>query len=114
LQAAYYRFYDEFPRERQADRSGGHPAEFKSVDRFCREYTPISYAIEPFVRSASLYTLTAKTGAYTFLSNSDGAPLHDKIAEAGAELGLRDRHTPIPYTWGAVRENDDRTPDERA
>jgi len=49
--------------EKPSDRCGGHRAEFKSVDAFCREYTPISYAIEPFVRSASLYTLTAKTGA---------------------------------------------------
>jgi hypothetical protein len=38
-------------------------AEFKSVSAFCAEYRPISYAIEPFIRSDSLYTLTAKTGA---------------------------------------------------
>jgi hypothetical protein len=37
--------------------------EFKSVSAFCAEYQPMSYAIEPFIRSASLYTLTAKTGA---------------------------------------------------
>jgi hypothetical protein len=65
----------EYRRDRDASESdsrgamakasdyGGHRVEFKSVDAFCREYTPISYAIEPFVRSASLYTLTAKTGA---------------------------------------------------
>lgn len=37
--------------------------EFKSAAAFCAEYTPLSYAIEPIVRSSSLYTLTAKTGA---------------------------------------------------
>jgi hypothetical protein len=37
--------------------------EFKSVSAFCAEYEPISYAVEPFVRSGSLYTLTAKTGS---------------------------------------------------
>jgi len=39
------------------------PAEFKSAFDFCSAYEPISYAIEPFVRSGSLYTLTARTGA---------------------------------------------------
>jgi hypothetical protein len=39
------------------------PVEFKSAFDFCSAYEPISYAIEPFVRSGSLYTLTAKTGA---------------------------------------------------
>jgi hypothetical protein len=38
------------------------PAQFKSVKAFCDEYAPLSYAVEPFIRSASLYTLTAKTG----------------------------------------------------
>jgi hypothetical protein len=36
---------------------------FKSAAAFCAAYVLISYAIEPFVRSGSLYTLTAKTGA---------------------------------------------------
>ena len=39
------------------------PIEFKSAFDFCSAYEPISYAIEPFVRSGSLYTLTARTGA---------------------------------------------------
>jgi hypothetical protein len=39
------------------------PIAFKSAKAFCDEYTPLSYAVEPFIRSASLYTLTAKTGA---------------------------------------------------
>src|SRR4051794_36018112 len=39
------------------------PIEFKSVAKFCDEYEPLSYAVEPIIRSASLYTLTAKTGA---------------------------------------------------
>jgi hypothetical protein len=37
-------------------------AQFKSVKAFCDEYAPLSYAVEPFIRSASLYTLAAKTG----------------------------------------------------
>jgi len=37
--------------------------EFLSAFEFCRAYEPISYAVEPFIRSGSLYTLTAKTGA---------------------------------------------------
>jgi hypothetical protein len=43
------------PRERVAN--------FKSARDFCAEFRPPDYAIEPFVRSASLYTLTAKTGS---------------------------------------------------
>jgi hypothetical protein len=34
----------------------------KTAAAFCAEYVPLSYAIEPVVRSRSLYTLTAKTG----------------------------------------------------
>jgi hypothetical protein len=37
--------------------------EFKSVSAFCAEYEPISYSVEPFLRSSSLYALTARTGA---------------------------------------------------
>jgi hypothetical protein len=36
---------------------------FKSAVTFCAEYVPLAYTIEPFVRSASIYTMTAKTGA---------------------------------------------------
>lgn len=38
-------------------------AEFKTAKAFCDAYTPLSYAVEPFIRSSSLYTLTAKTGS---------------------------------------------------
>jgi hypothetical protein len=41
----------------------GPSAEFRSVSVFCAEYEPISYSVEPFLRSSSLYALTAKTGA---------------------------------------------------
>jgi hypothetical protein len=37
--------------------------EFKTVKEFCDAYTPLSYTVEPFIRSSSLYTLTAKTGS---------------------------------------------------
>jgi hypothetical protein len=37
-------------------------SDFKTAAAFCREYEPVSYAVEPFVRSSSVYTLTAKTG----------------------------------------------------
>jgi hypothetical protein len=37
--------------------------DFLSAFEFCRAYEPIAYAVEPFIRSGSLYTLTAKTGA---------------------------------------------------
>jgi hypothetical protein len=36
---------------------------FKSMAEFCAEYVPLSYAVDPIVRSSSIYTLTAKTGA---------------------------------------------------
>jgi uncharacterized membrane protein len=36
---------------------------FKSAATFCAEYVPLAYTIEFFVRSASIYTMTAKTGA---------------------------------------------------
>jgi uncharacterized membrane protein len=39
------------------------PLKFKSAAAFADEYVPLAYAIEPLIRSASLYTLTAKTGA---------------------------------------------------
>ena len=44
-------------------KDGGPTALFKTVAAFCAEYVPISYAVEPFIRSSSVYTLTAKTGA---------------------------------------------------
>ena len=39
------------------------PAEFKAALLFCAAYTPLSYALEPLIRSSSIYTLTAKTGS---------------------------------------------------
>jgi hypothetical protein len=39
------------------------PLKFKSAAAFVREYVPLAYTIEPLLRSSSLYTLTAKTGA---------------------------------------------------
>jgi hypothetical protein len=35
---------------------------FKTVAEFCSEYVPLAYAIEPLLRTSSLYTLTARTG----------------------------------------------------
>jgi archaellum biogenesis ATPase FlaH len=37
--------------------------EFKTAQVFCAEFVPPSYAIEPFVRSGSIYMVTAKTGS---------------------------------------------------
>jgi hypothetical protein len=37
--------------------------DFKTAQVFCAEFVPPSYAIEPFVRSGSIYTVTAKTGS---------------------------------------------------
>ena len=39
------------------------PARLKSLAQFLGEYVPLSYALEPIVRTGSLYTLTARTGA---------------------------------------------------
>ena len=39
------------------------PVRFKPIGEFLAEYVPLSYAVEPIVRSGSLYTLTARTGA---------------------------------------------------
>ncbi len=36
---------------------------FKSAAEFCAEYVPLNYTIEGIMRSASLYALTARTGA---------------------------------------------------
>lgn len=47
----------------RADSAPQARAEFKSAQAFCAEYTPLSYAVEPLIRSSSLYTLTAKTGS---------------------------------------------------
>ena len=39
------------------------PIIFKSAATFAAEYVPLRYTIEPILRSASIYTITAKTGA---------------------------------------------------
>jgi hypothetical protein len=39
------------------------PLIFKSAAAFAAEYVPLRYTIEPLLRSASLYALTARTGA---------------------------------------------------
>lgn len=39
------------------------PVVFKSAATFCAEYVPLNYTIEGLMRSASLYALTARTGA---------------------------------------------------
>lgn len=36
---------------------------FKTASQFVSEYEPLQYALEPIIRTGSLYTLTAKTGA---------------------------------------------------
>ena len=64
----FYEPEDAEPQERGAPPHGEiilpeAPATFKTAKKFCDEYTPLSYAVEPFVRSSSLYTLTAKTGS---------------------------------------------------
>ncbi len=54
------------PATRADGRSSGQEsrtATFKSARDFCAEFNPLDYTIESFVRSASLYTLTAKTGS---------------------------------------------------
>ena len=37
-------------------------AKLKTAAEFCAEYVPLSYSVEPLIRSRSLYTLTARTG----------------------------------------------------
>ena len=44
---------------RQVERA----AIFKTARDFCAAYEPLSYAVEPIIRSSSLYSITAKTGS---------------------------------------------------
>ena len=39
------------------------PAIFKSAETFCAEYVPLRYVVEPIIRTASVYTVTARTGS---------------------------------------------------
>ena len=60
------RFDDAFngfgdPREQPAN--APPPVRLKPIDVFLAEYEPLEYALEPIIRTGSLYTLTAKTGA---------------------------------------------------
>jgi hypothetical protein len=45
-----------------ADTPPRDPIVVKRADAFCHEYVPLSYTIEPVLRSNALYTLTARTG----------------------------------------------------
>jgi hypothetical protein len=66
------RDFDYFPAEGEPwsnrPARSGHDAKapvaikFKTLAEFCREYVPLAYAIEPLLRTSSLYALTAKTG----------------------------------------------------
>jgi RecA-family ATPase len=49
--------------ERAKRATAAHRAKLKTAAEFCSEYVPLSYAVEPLIRSRSLYTLTARTGA---------------------------------------------------
>ena len=52
-------FDESFPAQEEP----AAPIHFKRLDVFLSEYVPLSYVIEPIVRTGSLYSLTAKTGA---------------------------------------------------
>ena len=56
---AFHGFGD--PREQPAN--APPPVRLKPIDVFLAEYEPLEYALEPIIRTGSLYTLTAKTGA---------------------------------------------------
>jgi AAA domain len=56
-------------KARRAANGHGNPAaqrapivRIKTAVEFAREYVPLSYVVEPFVRSRSVYTVTARTG----------------------------------------------------
>ena len=71
------------------------PVIFKSAVAFCSEYKPVSYAVEPIVRSGSLYTLTAKTG-----SGKTGVLLSVALAVAtgrGNIIGREVAHGRVAY-----------------
>ncbi len=58
------RFFDEaFDASRHPAAAVLHPPFFKSAEAFCAEYVPLSYVVEPIIRTASVYTLTARTGS---------------------------------------------------
>ncbi len=53
--------FDDVPLPAQRHSAAG-PV-LKPLDVFLAEYEPLEYALEPIIRTGSLYTLTAKTGA---------------------------------------------------
>ncbi len=52
--------FDDVPLPSQ---DTGPPVVLKPLDVFLAEYEPLEYALEPIIRTGSLYTLTARTGA---------------------------------------------------
>jgi hypothetical protein len=56
-------FYQHEPAAMIGNKPFEPAAIFKTARDFCAEFVPPSYAIEPFVRSGSIYTVTAKTGS---------------------------------------------------
>ena len=60
----------------------GAPITFKNAATFAAEYVPLNYAIEPIIRSASIYTITAKTGA--------GKTAFNVVAALAVATGRRD------------------------
>jgi hypothetical protein len=56
-------FYQHEPAAMINARPAEASGTFKTAQDFCAEFVPPSYAIEPIVRSGSLYTATARTGA---------------------------------------------------
>ena len=55
------RFFDFGADTRPNGHAGPRPT-FKPVDRFCGEYEPLSYIVEPIIRTGTVTCLTAKTG----------------------------------------------------
>jgi hypothetical protein len=50
--------------KRKGNGAGAAPiVRFKTVAEFCAEYVPLDYAVEGIIRTASLYCVTASTGA---------------------------------------------------
>ena len=77
---------------------GATPARFKTVAAFCTEYVPISHVVEPFIRSSSLYTLTARTGrARRRYSSSWRWP--SPPAEVRSFWAARSREAASPLSW---------------
>jgi hypothetical protein len=53
------------PRSRGNGQDGDPPKQeikLKTIAEFCKEYVPLAYLIEPWLRASTLYTLTAVTG----------------------------------------------------